>query len=183
MSSPRGRITYQDYLQLPDEQRYEVLEGVLCRLPTPPVMHQQVLGNLVAVIDKFVEKRSLGSVYFGPLDVILDEDTVVQPDLLVIRKERLSILKREGVRGAPDLVVEVLSPSNAHRDRGIKRQLYGRYGVQEYWFVDPQEHTVEVTVQQNGALQTVGIAKDGEGVRSALFPDLFLEVASLFAEC
>ena len=182
MSTQRVKITYQDYLQLPEEQRYEVLEGDLRMVPAPDVPHQEVLSRLNDIFGDFIKRQGLGKVYFAPMDVILDEDTVVQPDLLVIRKERLSILKREGIRGAPDLVVEVLSPSNAHRDRGIKRQLYGRYGVQEYWLVDPQEHTVEVTVQQNGALQTVSIAKDGDSVRSALFADLFLDTTALFAE-
>ena len=181
MTEQRVKITYQDYLQLPEDQRYEVLEGDLRRLPTPGTLHQQVLSNLYDVVRAFVKEHGLGRVYFAPVDVILDEDSVVQPDLLVILTEHLAIVKPEGVRGAPDLVVEVLSPHNAHRDRGIKRRLYGRYGVQEYWLVDPQERTVEITCQRNGDRETVSIATAGMSLQSRLLPNLTLSVDELFA--
>ena len=96
------------------------------------------------------------------MDVILAEDSVVQPDLLLIRKDRLSILAPEGVRGAPDLVVEVLSPgSTAARDRGSKRHLYGRYGVQEYWLVDPDARTAPRRSPSGGAIAVVAGAPCG----------------------
>ncbi|HEY3367967.1 MAG TPA: Uma2 family endonuclease [Symbiobacteriaceae bacterium] len=182
MSVPRVKLTYQDYLQMPEEQRYEVLEGDLRMVPAPGFLHQQVLSNLHSAMNAFVKQRDLGRVYFAPLDVILDEDSVVQPDLLVILKEHLSIIKPEGVRGAPDLVVEVLSPATAHRDRGVKRRLYGRYGVQEYWLVDPQERTVEVMRLSDGLLETVSLYAAGAGLHSPLFPDLTLTLDDVFAE-
>lgn len=182
MTVPRVKITYQDYLQLPEEQRYEVLEGDLRMVPAPGVFHQSVLAALYRAMSAFVEQQGLGRVYFAPVDVILDDDSVVQPDLLVVLAEHMAIVKPEGVRGAPDLVVEVLSPGTAHRDRGIKRRLYGRYGVKEYWLVDPQERTVEVTSQQNGSLETVSLVPPGSEVRSPLLPGLSLVVDDLFAE-
>lgn len=182
MSIPRARITYQDYLKLQGEQRYEVLEGELTMVPAPGAPHQVVLANLNDTLRAFVKLHNLGMVLFAPLDVILAEDSIVQPDLLFIRKDRLAILKTEGVRGAPDLVVEVLSPSTAHHDRGVKRSLYGRHGVQEYWLVDPQEQTVEVACLRDGALETVRVEHVGANVRSLLFPDLVLPVCDLFQQ-
>ncbi|HLN65008.1 MAG TPA: Uma2 family endonuclease [Symbiobacteriaceae bacterium] len=183
MLDPRVKITYEDYLQLPEEQRYEVLEGDLRMVPARGVPHQKVLYRLTKVVGDFVDQQGLGTVLFAPLDVILADDSVVQPDLLFIRNDRLAILKTEGVRGAPDLVVEVLAPnSTAKRDRGIKRRLYGRYGVQEYWLVDPQERTVEVACQRDGALETVSLAQGDAGVRSLLFPDLAIALSDLFRQ-
>lgn len=182
MSVPRVKLTYQDYLQMPEDQRYEVLEGDLRMVPAPGFLHQQVLSNLNSAIKAYVQQRGLGRVFFAPLDVILDEDSVVQPDLLVILQDHLSILKPEGVRGAPDLVVEVLSPGTAHRDRGVKRRIYGRYGVQEYWLVDLQERTVEVTRLRDGLLETVSIYSAGASLYSPLFPDLPLALDDLFAQ-
>ncbi|HWI53763.1 MAG TPA: Uma2 family endonuclease [Symbiobacteriaceae bacterium] len=176
MSVPHARITYQDYLQLPDDQRYEVLEGELRILPTPGMLHQRILGNLFCVM----RPQWHGEVLFAPLDVILSEETVVQPDPLVVLQERLSIMKPEGVRGAPDLVVEVLSPGNAHYDRGKKRRLYARYGVREYWIIDPQERTVEVTSLSGSVLETVSVVPEGGTLHSPLLPELTLAVADLF---
>ncbi|HYG60095.1 MAG TPA: Uma2 family endonuclease [Symbiobacteriaceae bacterium] len=182
MSSQRVKLTYRDYLQMPEEQRWELLEGDLRMVPTPGFRHQQVLSELNSVLRSFVQGQGLGQVYFALLDVILDDDSVVQPDLMVILKERLSIIKPEGLRGAPHLVVEVLSPGTAHRDRGVKRNLYGRYGVQEYWMVDPQERTVEVTSLKNGALETVNLFTAGSALRSPLFPGLTLALDDLFVQ-
>lgn len=180
---PVPRITYQDYLQLPEGGRWEVLEGDLRMVPAPGELHQRVSSGIYRALDTFVRQHALGRMYYAPMDVILAEDSVVQPDLLLIRKERLSILAPEGVRGAPDLVVEVLSPgSTAARDRGIKRRLYGRYGVQEYWLVDPAARTVEVTVSEGGELQTWQVFGAGDRVQSPLLPGFELVVDELFAE-
>lgn len=182
MSVPRERITYQDYLQLPEDSRYEVLEGDLRMVPAPGELHQRVLARVYQAVSSHVERYGLGRVYFAPVDVILDEDSVVQPDLLVILTAHLSILKPEGVRGAPDLVVEVLSLGTATRDRGIKRRLYGRYGVQEYWMVDPHGRTVEVAVLRDGSMQTWNLFAEGRRVESPLLSGLGLLVDDLLAE-
>jgi Uma2 family endonuclease len=182
MSDARVKITYQDYLQLPDEQRYEVLEGDLRMVPAPGTGHQRILWRLSRAVGDFVEPQRLGRAYFAPVDVILDEDSVVQPDLLVVLTQNLARIRPEGVFGAPDLVVEILSPSNAHRDRGIKRRLYGRYGVQEYWIIDPQERTVEVTSLRDGHMETWSSFPAGATLRSPLFPAFTLPVDSIFAE-
>lgn len=184
MSFPRERITYQDYLQLPEGGRYEVLEGDLRMVPAPGERHQAVVGSLHFELVTQVAKPGLGRVYVSPFDVILDEDTVVQPDLLVVLKDRLGIVQPEGVRGTPDLMIEVLSPGTAAagRDRNIKRRLYGRYGVREYWIVDPEACTVEVTVSRGGALETHNLFGPGSRIESPLLPGLELMVDAVFAE-
>lgn len=180
MSVPRVKITYQDYLQLPEDQRYEVLEGDLRMVPAPGSLHQLVVENLYFMARKCMGQR--GRVCIAPRDVILDEETVVQPDLFIILRERLGIIAPEGVRSAPDLVVEVVSPTSGTRDRGVKRRLYARYGVPEYWIIDPQERTVEVTCLRNGVLETAGVVPDGAVARSVLLPDLAVPVADLFVQ-
>lgn len=183
MTDPRVKFTYQDYLQLPDEQRCEVLEGELQMVPAPGVPHQVVLLRLSKIMSDFVEQQDLGLVLFAPVDVILADDSVVQPDLLFVRKDRLAaVVRPQGIFGAPDLVVEILSPGTASCDRGVKRRLYGRYGAQEYWLVNSQERTVEVACQRDGALETVSIAQDGANVRSLLFPELTLALNDLFRQ-
>ncbi|HWI53764.1 MAG TPA: Uma2 family endonuclease [Symbiobacteriaceae bacterium] len=180
LTVPRVKITYEDYLQLPEEQRYEVLEGDLRMVPAPGSLHQLVVENLYFIARNCLGQR--GRVCMAPRDVILDEDSVVQPDLFVILRERLGIIAPEGVRGAPDLVVEVLSPSIANRDRGVKRRLYARYGVPEYWIIDPQERLVEVACLCDGVLETVSLVPDGAVVRSPLLPELTFAVADLFVQ-
>lgn len=181
MTVERDRITYQDYLQLPEESRYEVLEGDLCMVPAPSHKHQRIANRINIALSSQVEAKGLGEVNIAPFDVILADDAVVQPDVLVVLKENMGIIAPEGVRGAPDLVVEVLSPTNAHRDRGIKRRLYGRHGVKEYWIVDPDAQTVEVAVNVGGRLDTLGLYGPGDRIVSRVLPDLDLAIEDLRA--
>jgi Uma2 family endonuclease len=142
MTLPR-RYTYTDYLQLPDDQRYEVIGGRLFMTPAPKGRHQTVVSRIAAILWHFVIGAGLGKVMVAPYDVLLSEHDVVQPDILFISKERLSMYDEEGpLRGAPDLVIEVLSPSTAQRDRVEKRALYARSGVRVYWLVDPEDRSI-----------------------------------------
>ena len=138
------KLTYQDYVLLPDDgKRYEILDGDLYVTPSPSAQHQEVLLNLVLALTQHVRAHRLGKVFAAPLDVILADDSIAQPDILFIVNERLQIV-REVVHGAPDLVVEILSPGTRDRDRTLKRHLYARDGVRELWLVDPEARTVEV---------------------------------------
>lgn len=179
MAAERARITYEDYLQLPEESRYEVLEGDLKMVPAPGYRHQRVTARLAHALTTQVEHGGLGEVNFAPFDVILADDTVVQPDILIVMADNLGIVAPEGVRGAPDLVVEVLSPATAKRDKGIKRHLYGRHGVKEYWIVDPEALTVEVAVNAGGQMETRGLFGAGERVESQVLSSLELPVDQL----
>lgn len=127
--SPR-RYTVADYMAMDDDVRYELLEGELILVPAPALPHQSIITRLGSYLDLFVAERELGRCFDTPFDVVLADDTVVQPDFTFVRKERLSIaLNHKGGVAAPDLVIEVLSPSTAHRDRGQKRDIYARAGV------------------------------------------------------
>lgn len=181
MAVQRDRITYRDYLQMPEDSRYEVLEGDLRMVPAPGEKHQRLVGRIYRVLAGQVEKLGLGAVYIAPFDVLLADDAVVQPDVLVVLTENLGIIAPEGVRGAPDLVVEVLSPATAQRDRGVKRRLYGRHGVKEYWIIDPDDLSVEVAVNLGGRMETRGLFGAGDDVASQVLSEVDLPVDELLA--
>jgi Uma2 family endonuclease len=137
-------LGYRDYAALPnDGRRYEILDGELSVTPAPSVDHQIVLANLFRILDAHVRARNLGIVLFAPLDIILTDANIVQPDLIYLDHERMSRSSRRGIEGAPTLLVEVLSPGTTGVDRNVKRALYARQGVPFYWIVDPEARTLE----------------------------------------
>src|SRR6266545_4047168 len=139
------KLTYEDLRKMPDDgKRYELIDGEVYMTASPNTKHQVVVGNIHMALRRFAQKAGVGKVFLAPFDVVFGERTAVQPDLLFIRKERLSILTDLNVQGAPDLVIEVLSPSTAAFDRETKLQVYARAGVPELWYVDPKEEIVEV---------------------------------------
>jgi Uma2 family endonuclease len=143
MSLPQ--ITWQDVQQLPDDgKRYEAIGGELYVTPAPSLRHQRLHRRLVAALLRLLQEPGRGELLYAPFGVEFPATGEgVQPDLLFVSNGRRGILAEDWIRGAPDLVVEILSPSTAHRDRGIKRDLYERQGVAEYWIVDPEADAVE----------------------------------------
>jgi Uma2 family endonuclease len=180
MTLPRPHFTYQEYLQLPDDQRYEVLEGELVVSPSPNADHQRILFALAGLFFVFRREQAIGEFFVAPLDVILSEHNVVQPDLLFISQDRLSIVQQQGVHGAPDLVIEILSPSDPERDLETKRRTYGQYGVREYWIVDPASRSVEILTQQGSGLDTWQRFQGDTSLRSPLLTGLVLNLAEIF---
>jgi Uma2 family endonuclease len=161
-------LTYLDYAALPDDgRRYEVHEGELAVTPAPGPVHQELIGNLFALLHAHVKDRRLGKVFLSPIDCVLDDTTVVQPDLLYVEARRLSIVSRRGIEGPPDLVVEVLSPSTLQIDRTVKLQLYGRHGVPHYWIADIDRRVIEAFALAGGAYE---IAARLEGTHPAALP-------------
>src|SRR5919204_5848532 len=149
--SPKSAFTYRDYEALPnDRRRYEIHDGELCVTPAPSFEHQIVLSNLLRVLFRHVPAIAPGLILPAPTDVILsdrpDETTIVQPDILYIAPERMSVTSRRGLEAAPTLVVEILSPSTRTIDRVVKRQLYARYGTPSLWLVDPDARVIEAFV-------------------------------------
>ena len=131
-TQPVVKFTYEDYLTTPSDERYELLDGDLIMVPAPNLKHQKVQRRLGQRLSQFIEEHDLGEFFYAPCDVFLSDSNVVQPDLLFVSREREHLLSDgEKVRGAPDLVIEILSPSTADKDRGSKRELYGRHGVAE----------------------------------------------------
>ena len=167
------RFNYRDYCLLPEEKRYELIDGELYMAPAPGSVHQFILRNLGFLLWGFVRSNQLGQVVFAPLDVILSEEDVVQPDLLFVSRERQHIISDRGCEGPPDLVVEVLSPSTQQRDRVLKRKLYASYGVLELWLVDPESRTIEVLALEANDFATRGVLPRGHSSRlSAHFRSL-----------
>lgn len=182
MSFPGPRFTYEDYKLMPEDKRYEVIEGDLLMTPAPNVPHQKTLGRLYRKLAAFVEEEGLGDVLLAPTDVILSSENVIQPDLLFVSQERLSVIDRDGVHAAPDLVVEILSPSTAVRDQVVKRKLYAKYGVREYWVVNPESRSVEVAVLGAGGLETWRTFPVSSTLASPLLAGLAIQVSELFAQ-
>ena len=182
-SATRGAVrqTYQDYCATPDDERYELLDGNLMMVPAPNRKHQEVLVRLTRKLGDFTEEHGLGKVYVAPFDVVLSDTDVVQPDMLFISRAREHTLTDDNVRGAPDLVIEILSPSTADRDLGYKYDLYGRHRVLEYWIVDPIAETIAVHRQGDGRLEAAETLSQGDTLRTALLEGLELRLDDVFA--
>jgi Uma2 family endonuclease len=183
------RFTYGDYLTWDDDKRWELIDGVLYDLtPTPWLAHQRILMELGFQVATYCVGKPY-KVFYVPLDVRLpkadecDElvDTVVQPDLIVICDK--SKLDKAGCRGAPDLVVEILSPWTAQKDLTVKFARYERAGVREYWIVDPDEKSVRIfMLGPDGRYGPSRLFLDGDSVNVGIFPDLEIDLAPVFTE-
>jgi Uma2 family endonuclease len=139
------RWTYAEFARLPDDgNRYEVIGGELHVTPAPTTLHQKIVTRIARRLEEFAELHGLGEVFVGPVDVLFAEGDYLEPDLVFVRRERLDVVSDRGLEGAPDLVVEVLSPTTASRDRRLKRERYAHFGVPEYWIVDPVAKRIEV---------------------------------------
>ena len=146
MSRPQKRLTYADFLLFPEDgNRHELIDGAHYVTPSPRIPHQVLVGCLfVAIANSLEGRRHLGRVFLSPVDVVMSEHDVVVPDLIFVAGDQQSILTEANVQGTAALVVEVLSPSTRRRDEGIKRQLYDRKGVREFWLVDPKGMRVSI---------------------------------------
>lgn len=174
------KYTHADLLAMPDDgKRREIIDGELYVTPSPVNFHQTILFNLAMAFGKFLEIHPLGKLRFAPLDVILSEYDVLQPDLLYVSNEHKDYLQ-DWVRGAPDLVVEILSPATEARDRGIKSKAYARYGVREYWIVDPVVEVIEVYRLAAEGFQLAAKCAKGGSVETPLLPGFALPVGSVF---
>jgi len=174
------KYTHADLLVMPDDgMRREIIDGELYVTPSPVDYHQMILFNLTMAFGKFLETHPLGKLRFAPLDVILSEHDVLEPDLLLVLNEHQAVLQ-DWVRGAPDLVIEILTPTTEARDRGIKLKAYARYGVGEYWIVDPAAQVIEVyRLTAEGFHLAATCAKD-KTVETPLLPGFSLAVGSIF---
>jgi Uma2 family endonuclease len=174
-------LTYADYAALPDDgRRYEIYEGEIEVTPAPTTRHQRVLGNLYFLLRQHLQDRQSGEVFVAPTDLILSDVTVVQPDLLVVLNDRRHLITERGIEGPPDLVVEVLSPATASRDRGIKMQLYARYGVPHYWLVDPDTRALEAYQLEESGYRLAGTLQGAGHFTSSLLPGLSISGSTLW---
>ncbi len=184
MINPSIKFTVTDYMSMPDGKRYQLLDGELIVAPSPTSKHQSISGQLYLTMRQFVTQSQLGRVWYAPLDVILSDHDVVQPDLFFVSKVRENIVTEANVQGAPDLVVEILSPATAQHDREYKITLYSRHGVREYWLVDPDEDTVEVWTESDSesgtGLVLTATYRRGDTLESPLLEALNIPLEAIF---
>lgn len=178
------KLTYADYLDFPEDgRRHELVDGEHLMTPSPGTRHQEISMNLSFRIRAFLQDTPVGVLLAAPTDVVLSDVDVVQPDLLFVSDDRRELITDRCVAGAPDLVIEILSDATRRRDEVTKRKLYTRYGVREYWLVDPEPETVSVVrLDEPQPAAEQRLSRDaGDRLSSDLLPGLEISLADVFA--
>jgi Uma2 family endonuclease len=180
VKAAQERVSYADLERWPEDgRRYELYDGEVFEIPSPLLLHQFVLGRLHLALSAYVQAHG-GSVFVAPLDIVLTDFDVVQPDVLLFMPAREHLLHmRQVTRHAPDLAIEILSPGSERNDRGRKLRLLERHHVQEYWLVDPDRPSVEVYRLADDRMIRASVARNVERVESPLLPSLDLRPADL----
>jgi len=179
------KFTYDDYLLFPDDgKRHELLDGDHVMSPAPTTKHQKISGNLFWLVETYLRRTKIGRLFSAPTDVVLSDVDVVQPDLLFVSSARHAMITETHIHGAPDVVIEILSASSRKTDEIIKRKLYARHGIPEYWIVDPELETVTVyrLTAAGGYVRAAELSREaGDVLSTPLLPDLTLSLADIFA--
>jgi Uma2 family endonuclease len=175
MNAAPSRVSYSDIERWPEDgRRYELYDGEVYVVPSPLPLHQIVSARLYLALEEYTRAHG-GVVLYAPLDIVLTDFDVVQPDLLLFTRDRQRLVNpRVVTRHAPDLAIEVLSPGTAANDRGRKLRLLAQHRVREYWLVDPNAVTIEVYRLTADGFELSSAAAGGEGVQSPLLPGLTL---------
>ncbi len=182
--TPSVKFTYDDFLNFPDDgRRHEIIDGEHFVTPSPNTKHQAVSMNLTGALFLYLEHHRIGRLFAAPFDVVLSDLDVVEPDLLYISREQAGILTDKHVRGAPDLVVEILSPGTRKTDEVTKRKLYERFGVREYWIVDPELDTIKVYRHVEGTFTRAAelSAERGDLLTTPLLPGFSVPLPEIFS--
>lgn len=177
------KLTYDDYLLFPEDGlRHEILDGEHNVTASPFVRHQRISGRIYRPLSSWVEERDLGEVFYASVDVVLSPHDVAVPDLFYISKKRAGIITEKNIQGAPDLIVEIISPSTRLRDEGIKLQSYGARGVEEYWMVYPDRQTTRVYRREGGRFRLAAelSAATGDVLTTPLLPGLEILLTEIF---
>ena len=178
----KKKFTYEDYLKTPDDQRCELIEGELIIMtPAPVPYHQWLSKNLGFELNEFIKMNNLGKIFLAPCDVHLDEENVLEPDILFVSNEKTGIIGEKNIQGPPDLVVEVLSESNAYNDLVKKKKIYARFGVKEYWIVDPFEKNVDIYSFKDSVFVLERSFSENEVLESPLLIGLNIKLSDVFA--
>ena len=179
------KLTYEDLVLFPDDgKRHELIDGVHFVTPAPNTRHQTIVTHLAGILDTFVRTKGLGRAFVAPYDVVFSRHDVVEPDLIFVSNARGDVLTAAHAVGAPDLVIEILSPSTRRRDEVLKRDLYEARGVAEYWLIDPEAETVKVLRREGerfGRARLLSV-RDGDSLETVLLPGLELPLATVFED-
>jgi len=173
------RWTYEEYYKLEDDQRYEIIGGHLFMAPAPDTWHQDWLGDLYSLLRSFVKMNKLGRLFFAPVDVVLDQENTVQPDLVFVSSKNVGMIQARAIFGTPDLVVEVVSPTSDRRDRSQKKELYARFGVKEYWIGNAAKRSLEIFILMEGRYELHGAAEQKGKLSSLVLTGLKFDVADI----
>jgi Uma2 family endonuclease len=180
MNLSTTKLTYHDYLLLPDDgKRYEIIDGDLFVTPSPVTRHQLIVGRFLHHMMTYLETHPVGTVFTAPYDVVLSDTDIVEPDLLLVLYNGRAKITEKNVQGPPDMTLEVLSPGTAARDRDLKRKRYERFGVQEYWLIDPNQNTLEILALKSGRYVQACCASHPAECASTLLPGLVLDLEFL----
>ncbi len=181
MSEAVVKFTYSDLLSAPEDgKRYEIFEGELIVSTSPGEKHQRIVINLVGIFLPYVKSQNPGRIYTAPFDVYFDDETVVEPDIIFISKDRNVIIEEKRINGAPDLIVEILSSGTEARDRGFKFRRYEKEGVKEYWIVDPENRTIEIYTLKKSRYELVKKFEGADIVISPLFKGLEFNIKEVW---
>jgi Uma2 family endonuclease len=175
---PVNRHDYQEMSEGPPY--YQVIEGNLVRSPSPTPRHQDIALKIASLIGNHLEKKPIGRVFIAPLDVFLDDFNIYQPDVIFIANPRLDIITDKGIEGAPDSVVEILSPSTARFDKGAKRKRFDQSGVKEFWLVDPETRAISVYLPGKEPENPMATHGEKSVFESSLLPGLKFKPAFIF---
>ena len=179
------RLTYEEFMALPDDgKHYELIEGELVLNPAPVPRHQWILAKLQYALHGYFEAHGGGRAYPSPIDVVFSSENVLEPDIIVLLADRLSLIGAKNVEGAPNIVIEALSDRTRRKDEVTKRRLYERYGVDEYWIFDPEIDMVKIYRRAGDVFdRAIEINTDTGGtITSPLLPGFVLDVTHVFAE-
>ena len=185
-TAPLKEWTYEEFMTLPEggPYRYEIIDGELFMTPSPNTRHQEISKNLLRIIDVFLLDNPLGKVFSAPYDVVFSQDPlqVAEPDLVFVSKAHASIITEKNIQGVPDLLIEILSPGTAATDRRVKRTLYERFGVPEYWIVDPKAEAVQVFRLSDGRYGTGLECRKEDSLDSPLLLGLSIPLSKVFPD-
>lgn len=176
----KKKYTYEDYVKTSDDKRYELIDGELLMTPSPVPEHQRILRKIGFMLEKFVTEDNLGELFYAPCDVYFDNENVVQPDILFISKDRLNIIGEKNIQGAPDLIIEIISESSAYRDMVLKKKLYARHGVREYWIVIPEGKEIEAYILKDSTYQLSMVYSNEDTLDSPLLKGLKIGLKEIF---
>jgi Uma2 family endonuclease len=178
------KVSYEEFQTLPRDgsKRFELIEGEVFMTPSPNTSHQRAVARLLRALADFADEHDLGEVFIAPYDIVFSKWTALEPDLLFIRKERQSIITDANVQGTPDLVIEILSPSNKAYDRQTKLLAYEKAGVPELWYFDPEDGTAEIlNLGSDGRYVLTAKLSGNDAIVSTALPGLSLTLDEVFA--